>query len=128
MAMSLATRALTCVNEATLATAGAGRLATGPAQLAKKQTAGNAIPSFTSALSAYPVVLQSVPLARREVGMLRETMALDPSLIEILACPKCKGALVLRSEDGALVCKPCKLAYSVVEDIPNLIIDDAQPL
>jgi uncharacterized protein YbaR (Trm112 family) len=55
-------------------------------------------------------------------------MALDPSLLEILACPKCKGALVLRSEDGALVCKPCKLAYPVVEDIPNLIIDDAQPL
>ena len=61
--------------------------------------------------------------------MLRDrAMPLDPTLIEILACPKCKGALVLRAEDGSLICKICQLAYPVVDDIPNLIIDDAQPL
>jgi hypothetical protein len=55
-------------------------------------------------------------------------MSLDPKLLEIIACPKCKGQLELQADGGALLCKACRLSYSVVDDIPNLIAEDAQPL
>lgn len=57
---------------------------------------------------------------------------ISQDLLEILACPKCKGDLEYRpSEDGkggALVCHTCKLSYAIVDDIPNLIIDEATAL
>ena len=52
-------------------------------------------------------------------------MALSKELIELLACPKCKGALELRADTSAFVCPSCKLAYAVVDDIPNFIIEEA---
>jgi len=55
-------------------------------------------------------------------------MSLDPKLLEIIVCPKCKGQLELQADGGALLCKVCRLVYSVVDDIPNLIAEDAQPL
>jgi uncharacterized protein YbaR (Trm112 family) len=55
-------------------------------------------------------------------------MPLNPELIDILACPKCKGALKLRDDHSAFECGHCKLAYSVVDEIPNFIIEEAQPL
>jgi len=55
-------------------------------------------------------------------------MPINRELIDILACPKCKGALRLRDDQSAFECSPCKLAYPVVDDIPNFIIEEAQPL
>jgi uncharacterized protein YbaR (Trm112 family) len=55
-------------------------------------------------------------------------MPLNKELIEILACPKCKGALALRPDESAFDCARCQLAYLVVDDIPNFIIEEAQPL
>jgi uncharacterized protein YbaR (Trm112 family) len=55
---------------------------------------------------------------------------LDTKLLEILACPKCKGELDYRADEqdnskGKLICKQCKLIYSVERDIPNMLIDQA---
>ncbi len=55
-------------------------------------------------------------------------MALNPELIDILACPKCKGHLELRGDQSAFECGVCKLAYPIVDDIPNFIIEEAQIL
>ena len=55
-------------------------------------------------------------------------MPLNRELIDILACPKCKGALDLRGDESAFECGACKLAYPVVDDIPNFIQEVAQPL
>jgi len=55
-------------------------------------------------------------------------MPLNRELIDILACPKCKGPLTLRLDESAFECPVCKLAYPVVDDIPNFIIEEAQPL
>jgi uncharacterized protein YbaR (Trm112 family) len=55
-------------------------------------------------------------------------MALNPELIDILACPKCKGHLELRGDQSAFECGVCKLAYPIADDIPNFIIEEAQPL
>ena len=54
-------------------------------------------------------------------------MPVPKELLEIMACPKCKGDL---KEMGMfLVCEKCKLAYPVLEDrVPDMIIDDAWDL
>jgi uncharacterized protein len=53
---------------------------------------------------------------------------IDPQLLEILVCPKCKGELELREEPPALLCHHCRLAYEIRDGIPILLIDEAQPL
>jgi uncharacterized protein YbaR (Trm112 family) len=55
-------------------------------------------------------------------------MPLNRELIDILACPKCKGPLKLRPDESAFECPTCKLAYLVTDDIPNFLIEEAQPL
>jgi len=47
-------------------------------------------------------------------------------IIDILACPKCKGELELK--DNWLICNSCKLKYPIVDGIPLLVVDDAKPL
>lgn len=55
-------------------------------------------------------------------------MPLDPKLLEILACPKCRGRLESKADGSALLCRACRLAYPIADEIPNLIAEDAQPL
>lgn len=55
-------------------------------------------------------------------------MSLNRELVELLACPKCKGKLSLRPDESAFVCPACRLVYAVTDDIPNFIIEEAQPL
>ena len=43
---------------------------------------------------------------------------MDPRLLEILVCPVCKGPLDFRKANQELVCKACKLAFPVRDDIP----------
>jgi uncharacterized protein YbaR (Trm112 family) len=53
---------------------------------------------------------------------------LPPELLQILACPACKGELT-RSEDGSsLLCKPCNRMYPVIEEIPVLLPDAGSAL
>ena len=55
-------------------------------------------------------------------------MSLAPELLEILVCPKCKGDLEYRPEQGVLVCPHCRLAYPIEDDIPIMLIDEAKPV
>ena len=52
-------------------------------------------------------------------------MAIDKELLEILACPKCKGEIELKEEGDGLVCHECKLLYPIKDDIPVMLIDGA---
>jgi uncharacterized protein YbaR (Trm112 family) len=52
-------------------------------------------------------------------------MAIDMELLDILACPKCKGELDLTEDKNGLICKPCRLLYEIREDIPIMLIDEA---
>lgn len=54
---------------------------------------------------------------------------IEPWLLEILVCPKCRGEMT--HETGAeesLVCPRCRLRYEVRGNIPILLIDEAKPL
>jgi uncharacterized protein YbaR (Trm112 family) len=53
---------------------------------------------------------------------------MDPRLLEILVCPVCKGPLDYRKPQGELVCKACRLAYPVKDDIPVMLEDEARQL
>ena len=55
-------------------------------------------------------------------------MSLDPKILDIIACPKCKGRLESKPDGSALLCRACRLSYAVVDEIPNLITEDAKPL
>ncbi|MFA5517437.1 MAG: Trm112 family protein [Desulfuromonadales bacterium] len=55
-------------------------------------------------------------------------MSLSPELLEILACPKCKGKIRLRREkdNAAILCDACRLAYPIRDEIPVMLIDEAE--
>lgn len=55
-------------------------------------------------------------------------MAIKKELLEILACPKCKGDVVLNENGNGLVCNACRLVYEIRNDIPIMLIDEAKPL
>ena len=55
-------------------------------------------------------------------------MALDSQLLEILACPDDKGALYYFEEQGALFCPKCARRYAVRDDIPIMLVDEAEVL
>ena len=53
-------------------------------------------------------------------------MALDPKLIEILACPNCKGEVEYVKAEDIIVCRgECGYRYPVRDDIPIMLIDEA---
>ncbi len=54
-------------------------------------------------------------------------MTLDPRLLEILACPDCKGPLVLIPDSTVLGCDHCRLKFRIDDDIPVLLVDQATP-
>ncbi len=52
-------------------------------------------------------------------------MAIDRELLDILACPKCKGEIRLTAKGDGLVCDACRLQYPIKDDIPVMLIDEA---
>lgn len=48
-------------------------------------------------------------------------MAFDNKLLEVLACPVCKGKLVLNDAKDKLICRFDRLAYDIKDGIPVLI-------
>jgi len=84
---------------------------------------GEALPDFVAQdllEAAYWILLQ-------EGAQRRNAMAIKKELLEILACPKCKGDIVLTKRGDGLICKSCKLVYPIKDDIPVMLIDEALP-
>lgn len=55
-------------------------------------------------------------------------MAIDQELLDILACPKCKGDIRLAEKGDGLICDACKLMYPIKDGIPVMLIDEAVKL
>jgi len=53
---------------------------------------------------------------------------MDTKLLDILACPVCKGPLVYAREAQALVCRADRLAYPVRDGIPVMLEEEARRL
>lgn len=48
----------------------------------------------------------------------------DPRLLDILVCPACKTAVML--EQDRLVCTQCRRRYPIRDDIPVMLVDEAE--
>jgi uncharacterized protein YbaR (Trm112 family) len=55
-------------------------------------------------------------------------MSISKELLDILACPKCKGSIFLNESNDGLVCTQCRLLYEIRDGIPIMLIDEAKPL
>ena len=53
-------------------------------------------------------------------------MALDPKLLDILACPEDKGPLYYFEDEDSLYNPRLKRRYAVRDDIPIMLIDEAE--
>ncbi len=53
-------------------------------------------------------------------------MALDPRLLEILACPEDRGPLLYFADEDSLYNPRLKRRYSITDDIPVMLIDEAE--
>ncbi len=53
---------------------------------------------------------------------------MDKKQIELVACPECHGKLDYDKKAQELLCNACKLAFSVEDGIPVMLIESARKL
>ena len=53
---------------------------------------------------------------------------INKDLLDILACPKCKGVVRLTENEDGLICDQCQLLYEIRDEIPIMLIEEAKPL
>ena len=53
-------------------------------------------------------------------------MQIDPSLVAMLACPKCKGPLDQVAEPEGFGCAECQLLFKTEDHIPNFLVEEAE--
>lgn len=53
---------------------------------------------------------------------------MDKKLLDLLACPVCKGPLVYHEDDQELVCRGDRLAYPVRDAIPIMLVEEAREI
>jgi uncharacterized protein YbaR (Trm112 family) len=53
-------------------------------------------------------------------------MPLSKELLDILVCPVCKESLELKPDESGLKCVKCKRVYPVRDNIPVMLVDEAQ--
>ena len=69
-----------------------------------------------------------MPSGRRPHQKMEVSCPSSKELLEILACPKCKGDLRLDEKEDGLICDKCRLLYEIKDDIPIMLIEEAKPL
>jgi uncharacterized protein YbaR (Trm112 family) len=53
---------------------------------------------------------------------------ISPDLLDILACPACKGGLQLDGGDRKLLCLSCGLAFPIRDGIPVMLVAEAEKI
>jgi len=53
---------------------------------------------------------------------------MDKKLIALLACPLCKGDLILDREHNELICRPDGMAFPIRDGIPVMLASEARTL
>ena len=53
---------------------------------------------------------------------------MDKKLLDILACPICKGLLQYDKNKNELICRFDKLAYPIRDDIPVMLEEEARKI
>jgi uncharacterized protein YbaR (Trm112 family) len=53
-------------------------------------------------------------------------MAVDKDLLEILACPNCRGEVDYDESAEIIECRQCHFRYPVRDGIPVMLVDEAE--
>ncbi|MCH7979853.1 MAG: Trm112 family protein [Acidobacteria bacterium] len=53
-------------------------------------------------------------------------MAISQELLDILVCPECKAPLKMKGDQSGLKCEKCRRVYPIKDDIPVMLIEEAQ--
>jgi len=53
-------------------------------------------------------------------------MTISDELLDKLACPACKNKLNYESDSNRLACKICLLAFPIIDEIPVLLVSEAE--
>ena len=53
-------------------------------------------------------------------------MPLSPDLLNILVCPQCRGDLQYDAAQNTLTCERCRLRYRIEDDIPVMLVEEAE--
>ena len=56
------------------------------------------------------------------------TQKISNELLEILACPLCKGDLFYDEKNQELICDQSKLAFKIIDGIPIMLINEARKI
>jgi uncharacterized protein YbaR (Trm112 family) len=62
------------------------------------------------------------------VGCIQGLHTMDTKLLDILACPLCKGPLKLTDDKSELICKADGMAFPVRDGIPVMLESEARTL
>ncbi len=55
-------------------------------------------------------------------------MALSEKLLDMLVCPNCKEKLTYDQQNEKLICEHCKLTYRITNNVPVLLVDEADKI
>ncbi|MEK6528791.1 MAG: Trm112 family protein [Nitrospirota bacterium] len=55
-------------------------------------------------------------------------MPISKELLDILVCPKCKGDIRLNDSQNGFICDNCRLLYHIKDEIPVMLIDEAEKI
>ena len=55
-------------------------------------------------------------------------LIMDKTLLEILACPLCKGQLIFNSKNDVLICKIDRLAFPIRDGIPVMLESESRTM
>ena len=53
-------------------------------------------------------------------------MPISKDLLDILACPVCKTEVRLTADESGLKCMACKRVYPIQDDIPVMLVEEAE--
>ncbi len=55
-------------------------------------------------------------------------MGLSQKLLDMLVCPRCKEKLLYKEQEDNLICQKCQVLYSIKDNVPVLLSDEAKKL
>jgi uncharacterized protein len=53
-------------------------------------------------------------------------VTIDTKLVEMLACPNCRGTVVYQEAGQVIECQQCHYRYPIREGIPVMLTDEAE--